>query len=284
MSPHRTFVAPTSYAGVARGKCLFCGAALAGVRAREHVFPRWLLRRRGAERSSFCVQWTSDVSGEKFGERTQSMESLVAGRVCKACNNGWMSRLEQAVDDYLVELMDANRTLTSLSRSEGEDLARWAVKTAFAYRSADIAPTLVEARHARELAEGRMPPVHVVGRQASVDAGLGCYATQRWLVSYPVDERKAVEARVGRSHKTILLLGRLLIAVCHWPDPGWPLVISRVSHVPLWPRGTWLTYGHATDRHGVEPNSHTELIDLVVGTRVTHPATRSEFVPAFTDE
>lgn len=127
---------------------------------------------------------------------------------------------------------------------------------------------------------GGLPPVHVVAREAPVELSLGSYATQRWLVSYPHAERSVVEGLVGRSHKTMLLLGRLLIAVWYWPDASWPIVISRRSHHALLPNdGAWLTYGYATDRHGVPPSSEPELIDMVVGTRVAHPASQAEFVP-----
>jgi hypothetical protein len=35
-------------------------------------------------------------------------------------------------------------------------------------------------------------------------------------------------------------------------------------------------YGCATDRHGVAPDAATEIIDLVVGTKVEHPALADE--------
>jgi hypothetical protein len=190
-----------------------------------------------------------------------------------------MSQLEQQTKELLYALMEAERQVRKLSNPERELLARWATKTAFAYRSADFAPHLVDPHHAHDLAAGRMPPVRVVARQASVELGLGCYATQRWTIDYPIPQRHAVEAFTGSSHKTVLVLGHLLIAVCYWPEPTWPLVVSRRSHTPLWPLGTWLTYDYPTDRHGVPHSTETEVIDLVVGTRIAHPASQGRFFP-----
>jgi hypothetical protein len=278
--PSKIFVAPTTYQEVDGSLCVFCGVELSRARSREHVFPQWLLRDRGAFDSPFQLNWTSATGEQVLGKRDFPLRSFVAGRVCRHCNNGWMSALEQKVRAFLPGLIEADRAVTDLSKADQEILARWATKTAFVSRSADLAPHLVDPDHARMLVTGDMPPVHVIARQTPVELGLGSYATQRWLVYYPTAERSAVEDLIGRSHKTVLLLGRLLIAVCFWPDASWPIIISRRSHRALWPSdGSWLTYGYATDRHGVPSTTETELIDMVVGTRVAHPASQAEFVP-----
>jgi hypothetical protein len=282
--PSRMFVAPTIYREADAHLCVFCNGSLSGSRSREHIFPKWLLRHYGALDSGYRIDWTSDPDGDLFGRRELPMRSLVAGRVCRKCNVGWMSQLEQDCGELLRALMDAERPIAGASVAERELLARWCVKTAFSYRSADPAPNLVDPVHAQMLAEGDLPPVHVVARQTPTDLGLGSSATQRWLVSYPRPERAAVEQRVGRSHKTVLMLGHLCVAVCFWPDAGWPVVISRRSHTPLWPaRAPWLTYAHATDRHGAPRTRETELIDMVVGTRVAHPASQGQFSPIDAD-
>jgi hypothetical protein len=282
--PSRMFVAPTTYREVDSRLCVFCGSDLAGRRSREHIFPKWLLRHRDASRSPYRIDWSSDATGALFGERELGMGSLVAGRVCRDCNAGWMSRLEQDSSGLLRSLVDGERALRGTSSHERELLARWGTKTAFASRSADLSPQLVDPLDMRALAEGKMPRVAVLARQAAVDVGLGVYATQRWLVSYPSSERASVEHRVGRSHRTVLLLGRLLLGVCFWPDDTWPIVISQKSHVALWPtHGSWRTYAHATDRHGVPPTRETELIDFVIGSRVSHPSSQLQFEPMAAD-
>jgi hypothetical protein len=277
-SERRQFVCPTVEQPKKSGLCVFCGALLAAQRSREHIFARWLVIRYDKLSQPFQVTWNSDADGSVRAQRDLTMANLVAGRVCRECNNGWMCRLEQSVMDMLPAVASGQRRLTDLGAGERELLARWATKTTVAARSADLGPQLVSASHGRILAIGSMPPMHVVARQADIDLGLAWHASQRWLITYPRETRDEAARLVGQSHKTVLAIGQLLIAVCFWPDRPWPVIISRRSHTPLWPLpGSWRTYPHATDRHGVAATQETEIIDMVVGTRVAHPASQRQF-------
>ena len=279
-SNRRLFVGPTEEQPVAPAICVFCGDPLTGRRSKEHVFARWLMAHYDSHAKPFRIAWTSDANDELLADREFAMGNLVAGRVCRDCNNGWMSDLEQDASASLLELASKKRPLATLDASERKTLARWAAKTSFAARSADMGPRLVSAAQAMSLVGGAMPAVHVAARQAPLNLGLGWFATQRWLVSYPDDALAEAARLVSTSHKTVLTIGRLLLSVCFWPDPQWPLVISRCSHSPLWPtHGTWLTYPQATDGHGAGPTAETEIVDMVIGTRIAHPASQGEFVP-----
>jgi hypothetical protein len=85
-----------------------------------------------------------------------------------------------------------------------------------------------------------------------------------------------VERLVGRSHKTIITVGHLMLSICHWPEASWPIAISRPRHAPVWPRQDWLAYEQRTDSHGVPPTRDTEVVDLAVGTRIVHPGAAGE--------
>jgi len=277
-------VCPTPEDEPAEQACWFCGAALVGPgasrRAREHVFAQWLLRELGAQKHSFSVSWNDTHEQNVLDQRTMVLDAFVAGRVCDRCNNGWMSRLEDAVRNDLTALADGTRRLEDLTEQASGVLARWAVKTAFAAQSVALGPKLVPTRHRRALCAGDLGGVRVVGRLSSVDLGLSTYGMQRWQVSYPPGARAQVIDAVAQSYKVILTVGRLVLAVCHWPDPTWPMVISRRSHLAVWPAdGTWRTYAYATDRHGVVPDASTEIIDMVVGTIVAHPALADGYLP-----
>lgn len=278
-SNRRLIVCPTIEHPLDSQHCVFCGGSLTGLRSREHVFPCWLTDHYGTAAQPFQIRWTADWSHELRGEREITMSSLVAGRVCRRCNNGWMSQLETDVAQPLLALASGNRPLAELTTDERALVARWATKTAFALRVADLGPKVVQPGEARALVTGGMPCVQVVARQSDVDLGLGWYTTQWWMVDYPPDAVAECSRLVGRSHKTILTVGRLVFAVCFWPDPKWALVVSKRSHNPLWPaRGVWLTYSYATDRHGAPPTVETEIIDMVVGTRIAHPARQQLFL------
>ncbi|HEX6665505.1 MAG TPA: hypothetical protein VF081_02800 [Solirubrobacterales bacterium] len=279
-SGQRLFVTPTTEQITDPTRCIFCAKTLTGRRSREHIFPRWLLGHYEAASAPFHVTWMSDPDDEVREQREFSMGNLVAGRVCTCCNNGWMSQLEQAVSAVLLPLASTERRLRFLTAEERRLIVRWAVKTAFAARSADPGPSLVDPQQASALVDGGLPPVHVVGRQSPVDMGLSWFSTQRWLVSYPESAFDDATELVGTSHKTVLTVGRLLLAVCFWPDPNWSVVVSRQSHTPLWPLAeNWLTYPQATDSHGIDPTRETELIDMTVGTRIAHPESQSDFTP-----
>ena len=123
------FVAPTTYHEIDTSRCTFCGAERAGARSREHVFPQWLLRDRGALSNAFRLDWTSVTDEQALGERELTLGSFVAGHVCRRCNNGWMSALEQMTRELLPGLIDAERPLAELSKADREVVARWATSS-----------------------------------------------------------------------------------------------------------------------------------------------------------
>jgi hypothetical protein len=56
---------------------------------------------------------------------------MVLGRVCRGCNNGWMSQLEAAAKPTLLELAAGRVSVSELSPGR-RTFARWALKTAAA--------------------------------------------------------------------------------------------------------------------------------------------------------
>jgi hypothetical protein len=101
--------------------CIFCGRAAR--RSNEHVVPLWLQDWLGIKQSEFVSRENIfETQGPVFpGEPLPSMsskihrshahKSLVYGSVCRSCNNGWMSRLEDAVRPTLFGLIPKDRSL-----------------------------------------------------------------------------------------------------------------------------------------------------------------------------
>jgi hypothetical protein len=77
------------------------------------------------ERYKFAVAATVR---DGVAHRSKRLESRVK-HVCGGCNQGWMSRLEEAAKPILMPMMFDNLPLV-LSPSDQWTLARWAVKTA----------------------------------------------------------------------------------------------------------------------------------------------------------
>ena len=104
--------------------CVFCGR---GPVTAEDVFPRWLGAYLG-RRPTYTVTGAGIGTTHWGGYRGLSMTARVK-RVCKGCNNGWMSRLEEEVDSIFDKLTNG-KDFNMLSLGEVETLARWTGKTA----------------------------------------------------------------------------------------------------------------------------------------------------------
>jgi hypothetical protein len=121
--------------------CAFCG--LPGDRSKEHVLPRWLhaelsplpdtYREGGA---GFGLDQAEQSYAPMPSEYRESRKSLLARTtrdVCRTCNGGWMSALEEQARPILTVLIKACRDTATvrLDRTSARVLARWAVKTAW---------------------------------------------------------------------------------------------------------------------------------------------------------
>src|SRR6185369_10157223 len=93
--------------------CLFCTNPLTE-RAREHVIPQWLIDYLGVRDEDLLQGIAQTQDGALLKQRTHVAQTFVEGRVCKECNNGWMSSLENQVRSLLTDLMSGQRTLHAL--------------------------------------------------------------------------------------------------------------------------------------------------------------------------
>lgn len=269
-------VCPTAEAEPPSTDCWFCGrpfdASEGRRRTKEHIFPQWILRELGVRKHPFTLTWNAPVTRERISERNLVNDALVCGRVCSDCNNGWMSRLEDEAHDDLLALVHGTKEPHDLDDGARNALARWAAKTAFAAQAVVLGPKLIPHAHRLALCDGDLGDLQILGRVCPKDIGLGTSGSQDWRVSHPAYARDAVIDAVGRSYKIVVAIGRFICAVCYWPEPTWPLIVSHKSHFALWPLDRdWAYYPYATDRHNVPATAHTEIIDITVGTMICHP-------------
>jgi hypothetical protein len=218
--------------------CLFCGAPLAGVRAREHVLPQWLLRHLGATGYRALSYSTAD----EFEHRSQVAAGFVEGRVCATCNNGWMAQMEAHVKPVLVELIDGARDVRELDADQRSLLARWAAKTAFMFQTSGLAefhppPTLLSP-----LVSGDLPrDVYVVGftRDATTatpfELESGWLYNPMWTLLPPCTEAEArfFKTTHARTVKVTIWVRRLVLTAAYWPDERWSPVRWRGWHEPV---------------------------------------------------
>ena len=107
--------------------CNFCGNT---VNSKEDAWPLWLVRRLGNIK-------TGIVEGQR-GKQTQNSwragkYPLRTGNVCKNCNNGWMSDLENRVKPIIERFFLDEQV--SLDECDQTTLAIWICKNAMVYET-----------------------------------------------------------------------------------------------------------------------------------------------------
>jgi hypothetical protein len=124
--------------------CVFCGNAIEE-RAKEHVVAQQLQDALDLRKSPVININYKPLSGDFIQldsehldftsnrNRNHPATSLLAGRVCKKCNCGWMSKLEDEAKPLLLPLIQGTRSLSTLDSAERLLLARWTAKTAYAW-------------------------------------------------------------------------------------------------------------------------------------------------------
>jgi len=77
----------------------------------------------------FCRRSSADGTVSRYRPDIK-IGALKLRKICEACNNGWMSRLEGRVKPLITGLIKKERSIRSLDDDERQTIARWAGKTA----------------------------------------------------------------------------------------------------------------------------------------------------------
>ena len=108
------------------GKCIFCGN---GNLSKEHIWPEWanpyIVKHSSKQRVEHFYTIDSDKVPKKLIYKTQQgdVTTKKLRLVCTACNNGWMSQIENKAKPNLLHLIEGSQTMLS---QEGQDrIARW---------------------------------------------------------------------------------------------------------------------------------------------------------------
>jgi hypothetical protein len=151
---------------LARKACVFCGGGEPW--AKEHVLPEWVAQQLRVGRLDVKRDHFSEP--DRFWQKVGSF-GLTAREVCKACNSGWMSDLENAVRPFMVRVLLAEGTVT-LSPDEQVVLVAWLWKTAILHERAG--PHRYFSTEERQcLRRGDAPP------SGGVLVWIGCYKGTR---------------------------------------------------------------------------------------------------------
>lgn len=213
-------------------RCVFCHEDCSGARrAKEHIIPDHLQQKYGLPKERLLNAHSKIVSGDFSGghisklpaERELTYSGFLAGRVCRICNNGWMSDLEKEVIPFIYKLIDGELDPNHLTRQECGILARWSFKTTAVLSSSTTAPqNFVPESHAKEFYSscGQSVPENIgVFAAASEEADFLWSFSPTWQVRTDDDiPEELLQLMQRTSYKVFLQLGHLMLAVCWWPS------------------------------------------------------------------
>lgn len=169
-----------------RRRCLFCGRP--GDMTREHVWAQWL-RPYGLdvrpERTTLLAAFTrtaADTYTEQPTLITKQPGSVFANRalsVCRSCNNGWMSALEQDAKPLIVSMMSGSEVPgVILTPDQAAVLATWTVKTAWMSEESDPGERATTQQMRQTLHQASLPPENSMVWAARHDGTLDFHIRQ----------------------------------------------------------------------------------------------------------
>lgn len=229
-----------SRSGLGRGNsgCIWCGEV--GSTTEEDVIARWIARlfieRFWPLSPNFAIErldgrWYD--ADEATPQPAKRVGILLP--VCASCNNGWMSRLEEAARPTLSRLIFADHV--TVTRGELDVLAAWAFKTLVnaVFESHRRAAVLVPAELREHLREGGSPPPDVLLEAFLVDGR----DTQVRTRTKAIAVRKPGGRLVDNAVVSTALIGRLALRMVSFGGGGGPQPKRRLeAETPraiLWP-------------------------------------------------
>lgn len=109
--------------------CMFCGNKVSSV---EDAWPLWLMKRFPC---SDKARTYGEIGAHNLGNWPTSKPRHRLKKLCRDCNCGWMSRLENETKPIIESILDEK--LTAIDVSAQLTIARWAAKTAMVLETID---------------------------------------------------------------------------------------------------------------------------------------------------
>lgn len=162
------------------GKCIFCGG---GGLTKQHVWPDWIknvLPRAGSEHIQHTIgikmkppNFAILIPGLRFRKGHTGVRKI--RNVCKYCNSGWMSQLENAAKPHLSKLILGDDT--TIENNHQLSIAAWTVMTSIIAEFTDRPTASIPAAHRQLLkASGRPPEGWIIW--------IGSYYGTEWRQRY----------------------------------------------------------------------------------------------------
>lgn len=142
--------------------CCFCGQHLKRRnRSKEHVIPQWLLDYLKVSSDDLFRGTHVQFPVTLRSSRIQRARTVLQGNICNSCNNGWMSRLEEA-SKLIIISMNEGRQFRLLENAIAT-LSSWIFKTAILINITSNYRRLIPRRIFGEFYEtNAVPPEYVI--------------------------------------------------------------------------------------------------------------------------
>jgi hypothetical protein len=210
--------------------CLGCGIELTGeVATLEHALPQWLAKEIEMPGVRLRHFLHDDRKSENTPLRSHLLNTFGSKKVCRDCNNGWMSRLESEAKPLILGLMHQKTHLLGLTDEARVTLSRWAVKTAFMISVVQTLqfdlPWVVFQSLGKHENEGPQGCFVLGTQQPNLPKGFLYTCPSDYLV-----EGTPIQLRVGFSIHHMHFV--VVIPIVQAPRM---VRVAAALHVPLWP-------------------------------------------------
>jgi hypothetical protein len=138
--------------------CIFCGQS--GL-TKEHVWPDWLknyIPKDMREHTSLSVTVHPTHSDPQRKKRSGDLRSRRLRIVCKACNNGWMGKLQEKAKPYLLPLI--NEEITVLDERGQAVVAAWITMFSMVAEHFDPRKVSTSSQQHHDFRENQKPPAN----------------------------------------------------------------------------------------------------------------------------
>jgi hypothetical protein len=242
--------------------CIFCGSDASVDPSVEHVNPLWLLEHLGTTAQDQMFQGVVNAAtNELTSSRVHATRRFVEGRVCAACNGGWMSSLESAAQPILVPLIENRRAVWQLTPDEAFTISKWAAKTSYVLSYVTPGNGPVEPEHLAMLRrdEGHIPAgVGVFAWQFGFDRPSSYFQSSRWPQIIRRGGSPSALETPPLAYKIALQYRNLMLLVTFWPHEPFQYALAAGLHVPVWPREPFVRPAYVADVGA--PNGTIELM------------------------
>lgn len=212
--------------------CVFCGNTEL---TREHIFAQWLLDELNIRKVKMGMQHYT-FYGYKISERPLTPNSLINGLVCRECNNGWLSQIEDRVKSILVAILKyPSFELITLLKEQHNLLSLWTFKTAMILNHASNYRKIIPKRHFRYIYKHRRIPENVTVLMGITKNKAELDWVQSQGVMHVGNVSIANDPRYRDIYKITIQIDHLLLKVIYSPFYDYKYDHKENDHLMLYP-------------------------------------------------